>query len=181
MIYLFLNSISTGEVIIILVFILMFFGSKGVPGIARSLGKGLRQLRDATDDIKRDIRHSVEDIEKNVKNNMGDVNIVKDITDTQAQIQKNIDTIVKRPSRFVKDNIKEFKESVEGVGGVEGMKEGVKEGVKGVEGEIEVKEVIVKKPVKSVEDVLNEGVEVDDMTVENNKVDISKGKSKKEN
>jgi sec-independent protein translocase protein TatA len=113
MVYLFLNSISTGEVIIILVFILMFFGSKGVPGIARSLGKGLRQLRDATDDIKRDIRHSVEDIEKDVKRNMDGVNITKDITETQAAIQKNIDDIVKRPTRFVKDNIQEFKDNVE--------------------------------------------------------------------
>lgn len=113
MVYLFLNSISTGEVIIILVFILMFFGSKGVPGIARSLGKGLRQLRDATDDIKRDIRHSVEDIEKDVKRNMDGVNITKDITETQAAIQKNIDDIVRRPTRFVKDNIQEFKDNVE--------------------------------------------------------------------
>jgi sec-independent protein translocase protein TatA len=113
MVYLFLNSISTGEVIIILVFILMFFGSKGVPGIARSLGKGLRQLRDATDDIKRDIRNSVEDIEKDVKRNMDGVNITKDITETQAAIQKNIDDIVKRPTRFVKDNIQEFKDNVE--------------------------------------------------------------------
>lgn len=114
MIYLFLNSISTGEVIIILIFILMFFGSKGVPGIARSVGKGLRQLRDATDDIKRDIRHSVEDIERDVKKNMDQANIAKDITDTQAAIQKNIDDIVRRPNRLVKDNIQEFKDSVEG-------------------------------------------------------------------
>lgn len=114
MIYLFLNSISTGEVIIILVFVLMFFGSKGVPGIARSVGKGLRQLRDATDDIKRDIRHSVEDIEKDVKKNMDDVNIKKNITDTQEAIQKNIDDIVRRPNRIVKDNIQDFKDSVEG-------------------------------------------------------------------
>ena len=97
MIYLFLNSISTGEVIIILIFILIFFGSKNIPGMARSLGKGLRQLRDATDDIKRDIRSSVEDIERDVKTNMDKVNI-----------QKEIDDIVKRPARFVKDNIKEF-------------------------------------------------------------------------
>ena len=114
MIYLFLNSISTGEVIIILIFILMFFGSKGVPGIARPVGKGLRQLRDATDDIKRDIRHSVEDIERDVKKNMDQANIAKDITDTQAAIQKNIYDIVRRPNRFVKDNIQEFKDSVEG-------------------------------------------------------------------
>ena len=100
MIYLFLNDISTGEVVVILIFILIFFGSKNIPGMAQSIGKGLRQLRDATDDIKRDIRHSVSEIEKEVKVNMDHVNI-----------QKEIDDIVKRPKRFVNDNIKAFEDS----------------------------------------------------------------------
>ncbi len=100
MIYLFLNDISTGEVVVILIFILIFFGSKNIPGMAQSIGKGLRQLRDATDDIKRDIRHSVSEIEKEVKVNMDHVNI-----------QKEIEEIVKRPKRFVNDNIKTFEDS----------------------------------------------------------------------
>ena len=104
MIYLFLNSISTGEVIIILIFILIFFGSKNIPGMARSLGKGLRQLRDATDDIKRDIRSSVDDIERDVKANMDKVNI-----------KKEFDDVMKRPARFVNDNIKEFENSAKEV------------------------------------------------------------------
>ena len=191
MIYLFLNSISTGEVIIILAFVLMFFGSKGVPGMARSIGKGLRQLRDATDDIKRDIRHSVEDIEKSVKSNMDEVTIVKDISEQKAAIQKNIDNIVKRPSRFVKDNIKDFAESVESVGGNEGpVKKSMKDftkSVPGEEGNIKevkkevVKEEVVVKRVKTVEEKLSEGVEVDDMEEVNIEVDLSKGKSKKKN
>jgi sec-independent protein translocase protein TatA len=151
MIYLFLNSISTGEVIIILIFILMFFGSKGVPGIARSVGKGLRQLRDATDDIKRDIRHSVEDIERDVKKNMDQANIAKDITDTQAAIQKNIDDIVRRPNRLVKDNIQEFKDSVEGKSKVKEnpKKESVKKEVPLKEEEPETpKTEPIKKEVK---------------------------------
>lgn len=177
MIYLFLNSISTGEVIIILVFILMFFGSKGVPGMARSLGKGLRQLRDATDDIKRDIRHSVDSVEKSVKDNMDEVNIVKDITDTQAAIQKNIDDIVKRPSRFVKDNIKDFTKSVEVAGGKEEVV--VKEDVAKKKVKEDIVEVKAEKPAKTVESILNEEVEVDDMEDVDKKVDLNRGKSKK--
>ena len=100
MIYLFLNDISTGEVVVILIFILIFFGSKNIPGMAQSIGKGLRQLRDATDDIKRDIRQSVSEIEKEVKVNMDHVNI-----------QKEIEEIVKRPKRFVNDNLKAFEDS----------------------------------------------------------------------
>jgi sec-independent protein translocase protein TatA len=67
MIPLFLNSISGGEIIIILVFVLMFFGSKSIPGMARTLGRAMRQIRDATDDIKRDIRNSTGDLGKDFK------------------------------------------------------------------------------------------------------------------
>ncbi len=109
MIYLFLNSISTGEVIIIMIFILMFFGSKNIPGMASSLGKALRQVRDATDDIKRDIRQSVDGIEKEVKENM---KIDKEIKETISSFQKDVDTFIKKPKRVVKDNIKEVKDSI---------------------------------------------------------------------
>ena len=64
MIYLFLNDISTGEVVVILAFILMFFGSKSIPGLARTLGRTMRQIKDATDEIKRDIKQSTMEIEK---------------------------------------------------------------------------------------------------------------------
>ena len=112
MIYLFLNSISTGEVVIILIFVLMFFGSKNIPGMARSVGKGLRQLRDATDDIKRDIRHSVDGMEKEVKKNMSGVDFQKDAKDAIDSVQKNLDNIIKKPKSYVQDNVKEFKDSV---------------------------------------------------------------------
>ena len=38
----------------------MVFGADKLPGIAKGLGKGMRQLRDATDDIKREIQKSAE-------------------------------------------------------------------------------------------------------------------------
>ena len=109
MVYLFLNSISTGEVFIILIFVLMFFGSKNIPGMARSLGKALRQVRDATDDIKRDIRKSVDGIEKDVMENM---KVDKDIKETISSFQKDVDNLVKKPKRFIKDNIMDMEEAI---------------------------------------------------------------------
>lgn len=38
----------------------MVFGADKIPGIAKGLGKGMRQLKDATDDIKREIHKSAE-------------------------------------------------------------------------------------------------------------------------
>ncbi|MBT6513713.1 MAG: Sec-independent protein translocase TatA, partial [Crocinitomicaceae bacterium] len=56
-------GMSGGEIIIILLIVLMFFGSKSMPKIARTLGRGMRQIKDATQDIQRDIQSSVHDTE----------------------------------------------------------------------------------------------------------------------
>ena len=54
--------IGTPEIIVVLVFILIFFGSKQIPGFARTLGKGLREFRRATEDIRKEITDSSKDI-----------------------------------------------------------------------------------------------------------------------
>lgn len=43
----FLGGIGTGEVIILLVVILLFFGAKRIPDLARGLGKGIKEFKDA--------------------------------------------------------------------------------------------------------------------------------------
>jgi TatA/E family protein of Tat protein translocase len=55
---LFLNSIGTGEFILIILVILMLFGSKGIPDIVKNLGKGMREIKAASDEIKQDIQNS---------------------------------------------------------------------------------------------------------------------------
>ncbi|MDX9751538.1 MAG: twin-arginine translocase TatA/TatE family subunit [Flavobacteriales bacterium] len=50
-----LFGISGGEVLVILLFVLLLFGSKGIPDIARTLGRTMRQLRDASDEVQREI------------------------------------------------------------------------------------------------------------------------------
>ncbi len=52
--------ISGGEIFFILFVVVMVFGADKIPGIARGLGKGMRQLKDATEDIKREIQKSAE-------------------------------------------------------------------------------------------------------------------------
>jgi len=60
-----LFNFGGGEIFIVLLFVLLFFGSKQIPEIARALGKGLREIRNATDDIKREINDTARDV--NVK------------------------------------------------------------------------------------------------------------------
>ena len=51
-----LEGISAGELIFVFLVVLLFFGSKSIPKIARSLGRGMRQLRDASQQIQDDIK-----------------------------------------------------------------------------------------------------------------------------
>ena len=52
--------ISGAEIFFILFIVVMVFGADKLPGIAKSLGKGMRQLKDATEDIKQEIQKSAE-------------------------------------------------------------------------------------------------------------------------
>jgi len=50
------------EIIIVLLFIVMFFGSKKIPELAKGLGKAMREVKDASNDIKKEIRESATSI-----------------------------------------------------------------------------------------------------------------------
>ena len=43
------------EIILILLIVLLLFGAKRIPEIARGLGKGIREFKDATNDIKQEL------------------------------------------------------------------------------------------------------------------------------
>ena len=53
------------EIIIILLFIVIFFGSSKIPDLARTLGKTIREVKDASNEIKKEIRDSADEINKN--------------------------------------------------------------------------------------------------------------------
>jgi sec-independent protein translocase protein TatA len=66
--------IGGSEVFFLVLIVVMLFGSKKIPEIARGLGKGMRELKDASNEIKREIKSSSEVIDKEVDQ------IKKDIT-----------------------------------------------------------------------------------------------------
>ena len=59
--------ISGAEIFIILVVVLVLFGAKKIPDIAKGLGKGMREFRKATDDIKKELNDSSSDIINDIK------------------------------------------------------------------------------------------------------------------
>ena len=50
------------EISIVLLFIVIFFGSKKIPELAKGLGKAMREVKDASNDIKKEIRDSSKSI-----------------------------------------------------------------------------------------------------------------------
>jgi sec-independent protein translocase protein TatA len=53
-------GIGGGEIVFIILVILMLFGSDKIPEIARTLGKIMAQLKNATNDIKSEIQKGAE-------------------------------------------------------------------------------------------------------------------------
>lgn len=82
--------ISGAEIAFILFIVIMVFGADKLPEIARGLGKGMRTLKDATNDIKHEITKSAE------KNGI-DTSIVSDV-------KKELDS--------VKDDLGDFTGSI---------------------------------------------------------------------
>lgn len=61
--FLILEGISAGELVFVCLIVLLFFGSKSIPKMARTLGRGMRQLRDASQQIQDDIKTAAFDEE----------------------------------------------------------------------------------------------------------------------
>ncbi|HSY75520.1 MAG TPA: twin-arginine translocase TatA/TatE family subunit [Bacteroidia bacterium] len=45
---LFLDAIKPGEIVLILVIVLVFFGGKKIPELMRGLGQGIKEFKDAS-------------------------------------------------------------------------------------------------------------------------------------
>lgn len=54
----FLNM-GGGEIMVILVVVLLLFGGKKLPELARGLGKGIRDFKDASEGVKREIHRNI--------------------------------------------------------------------------------------------------------------------------
>jgi sec-independent protein translocase protein TatA len=76
--------IGAPEVFVILIFVVMVFGADKIPEVAKGLGKGMRQIKDATNDIKKEINDSA-------KNHGVDVDIAQDIKKEVNDVKDNVE------------------------------------------------------------------------------------------
>lgn len=80
-------GIGGGELFFIILVVLMLFGSDKIPDMARTLAKGMQQLKNATNDIKSEIHKSADlDGIKKTFTEIGN-------SDTATQIKGEIDKV----------------------------------------------------------------------------------------
>ena len=79
--------ISSTEIVFILFVVILIFGADKIPDIAKGMGKGMRTLKNATNDIKSEIQRSAEkqgintDMTKDISNEINKVkNSIDDLT-----------------------------------------------------------------------------------------------------
>ena len=58
--------IGGAEIFFIILFAVMLFGANKIPEIARGLGKMMREVKDASNEIKREIKDSSKEIKDNI-------------------------------------------------------------------------------------------------------------------
>lgn len=52
------------ELVVIVLIVLLLFGAKKIPELARGLGQGISEFRKASNDIRKEIEKGAEDVEK---------------------------------------------------------------------------------------------------------------------
>ena len=62
--FLFLGGIGMPELLLILFIIIIFFGAKKIPELARGLGRGIREFKDASKEIKNEIQEGIKEEKK---------------------------------------------------------------------------------------------------------------------
>jgi len=76
--------ISGAEIAVVIFVVVLVFGADKIPEIARGLGKGMRTLKDATNDIKHEISKSAE-------NHGLDTDIVNDVNKEISKVKDELE------------------------------------------------------------------------------------------
>jgi sec-independent protein translocase protein TatA len=90
---LFLNFLGTGEFVLIAFVFLLLFGPDKIPGIARSVGQGIRKVKDASNDIKKEINESSQGVDTVTSEMKNDLKEIENLTQSVKRgVKKTLDT-----------------------------------------------------------------------------------------
>lgn len=122
----FMFGIGGGEFLFIIIVVLMLFGSDKIPEMARALGKGMAQLRNATNEVKSEINKGMRDNGLDANSLTGDITeeidkakqgLTKMISETNADasVKNDIDQIRENFASMnadVNPDVREFKPEI---------------------------------------------------------------------
>lgn len=93
---------AMSEIALIIIAALMLFGAKNIPEIARTLGKGMAQIKNATNDIKNEIQKSAD---------------FKEITELKDTVKNDIINLEESTTENFTKEIDKIKEDIEDMTG----------------------------------------------------------------
>ena len=94
-------GIGGGELILIILIALMLFGSDKIPEIARAIGKGMAQLKNATNEIKSEIQKGAE--ANGIHTSMKE--LTSSFTEEVEKVKSNLDSNMLPEVTKVKEDI----------------------------------------------------------------------------
>jgi sec-independent protein translocase protein TatA len=105
-IFLFLN-LGGGEIFIVIIMIVMFFGSDKLPGIAKGLGKGIREINDAKNQIQAEISKGTEGFKEELQKHTSEIQ--SEITKAGEGMKRQIEEagkVMKDEGKSIEDTMK---------------------------------------------------------------------------
>jgi sec-independent protein translocase protein TatA len=104
-------GIGGGELVFIIFIALMLFGAEKIPDIARTLGKGMAQLKNATNEIKSEITKSAEANDIDIKS------LTSGFNTEVEEVKQSFNKIVSENPLDVSSEIANAKESIDDLTG----------------------------------------------------------------
>ncbi|TGD57746.1 Sec-independent protein translocase subunit TatA/TatB [Flavobacterium humi] len=108
-------GIGGGELIVIIFIALMLFGSEKIPDIARTLGKAMAQLKNATNDIKSEIQRSADANDIDIKSLTSD--FTSEIDNVKQGFNKMISDAPGETPLDITSEINKVKENIDDLTG----------------------------------------------------------------
>lgn len=104
----FLNM-GGGEIMLILAVVLLMFGGKKLPELARGLGKGIRDFKDASEGVKREIHRNINamDLDLELEEDRSSPAVVQPEKSASESLHEQMypKTEEKEPINFTKANV----------------------------------------------------------------------------
>jgi sec-independent protein translocase protein TatA len=84
---LFISNLFSSDMVIIMIIALFLFGGEKLPEIARGLGKGIRDFKDASEGVKREINEQINNYERKAEEKKAEETMIaQQATATQNQL-----------------------------------------------------------------------------------------------